>query len=300
METLNRCLLCGSTELDRVVPENNIVRCRACDFVFDNPRPSLDELVAYYSQESKYDGWLEKESGRDRLWKRRLGLILKHRNSGSLLDVGTGIGQFLALARGWFNVVGTEVSESAVRIAREKYGLPVRRGTLEEVDFGEERFDVITITHVLEHVPYPDATVERCLSLLKEGGILVIAVPNEMHSVPRRLIKFVLGALGSKKFRKFGKLGLQKLVLDGTINEIHVSHFTDRTLRRWLQGKGLRILEDSLDPYFIPTGPMGLIHEAAYRFFLGIRKVFGKNLYDTLWIIAQRPPASAGKARAPG
>lgn len=288
METLKSCLLCGSTDLENAVPENRIMKCRACGFVFDNPRPSLDELIQFYSKEDKYDDWLKTEKGRDRAWRRRLRLVLKHRQGGSLLDVGAGIGQFPAIAREHFDVEGTEVSESAIRIAKEKYGFSVRQGVLEEVDFGDKRFDVVTIVHVLEHVPHPDATIEKCLSLLKEDSILVIAVPNEIHSVPRRLIKWILALLGSGKFRRFGKLGLPKLVLDGSMNEIHLSHFTDRTLRRWLEGKGLRILEDSLDPYFPSSGVMRLVHEVAFCFFRGIQKITRKNLYDTIWIVAQR------------
>src|SRR5262249_10235945 len=150
METLDACLVCRSSRLESVDSEWHFCRCAECGYVFDNPRPTYDELVAFYSQPAKYDHWLRRENARDALWKRRVKKLLPHRQAGNLLDVGTGIGQFLHHAKPFFSQVhGTEVSESAIATAREKYGLLIDRGQVEEMNFPAASFDNLTLFHVL-------------------------------------------------------------------------------------------------------------------------------------------------------
>src|SRR6267154_3194511 len=115
METVLSCNICRSDEIQAVDPQWNFCRCGACGYVFDHPRPAIEELVAFYSQPAKYDSWLSEEQARDQLWKRRLKQVLSVTKQGSLLDVGAGIGQFLDLARPHFSSVsGTEVSYSSI------------------------------------------------------------------------------------------------------------------------------------------------------------------------------------------
>ncbi len=75
--------------------------------------------------------------------------------AGRLLDVGAGLGTFLAQARqdGWA-VEGTEVSETAVSYALERYGIVLHRGQVEQMDLGSGSYDIITLWHVLEHRPF--------------------------------------------------------------------------------------------------------------------------------------------------
>src|SRR5438067_7792894 len=134
LETLSRCIVCDDTFLQQVDPACNIARCAKCGYIFDNPRPTFRELVNFYSRPSQYDSWLGELKARNRIWHRRLRLILKTRKKGSLLDVGAGIGQFLSAARDHYDsVYGTEVSKSAIQIAKEKYDLDLIEGTLESM-----------------------------------------------------------------------------------------------------------------------------------------------------------------------
>jgi methylase of polypeptide subunit release factors len=118
-ELVERCYVCDADMLETVDPACNIVQCAGCGFVFDNPRPTLEELVKFYSRPAQYDSWLEELPIRQTMWERRLSKMQSTKKPGSLLDVGTGIGQFLALARNSYgDVYGTEVSSVAVRIAK--------------------------------------------------------------------------------------------------------------------------------------------------------------------------------------
>src|SRR5437763_6048036 len=134
-EVVLACSICQSDRIQTIDSDFNFCRCESCGFVFDSPRPSFAEISAFYSQAGKYDGWLNEERARDLLWKRRLKKLLRTGAKGRLLDIGTGYGQFLHYARAHFaEVSGTEVSESAVALAEEKYGLSLLAGQVEALD----------------------------------------------------------------------------------------------------------------------------------------------------------------------
>jgi len=287
-EVLCSCDLCDSDRIDKIDAESNICRCLSCGYVFDNPRPTAKDVAAYYSKPTKYDSWVLEEGARDRLWKRRLGMMKKTRKPGSLLDVGTGIGQFLYHAKFHYSpVYGTEVSESAVEIAKEKYGLSVRHGDIMQLDFAEAPFDNITLFHVLEHVPSPRALIQRCREVLGPKGILVVAVPNDLHCL-RAKVKILLKKLGLEKYKHLGKLGLAPITLDGKVQEIHVSHFTSDVLRRFLEKSGFSILEDGIDPYYAASGMSKLIQDMEHLVYHGILLVGGIHLNPALWIVGRR------------
>src|ERR1700704_2544289 len=171
MEVVLSCNVCRSDRIQSVDAEFNFCRCDSCGYVFDSPRPSTVEVAAFYSQPAKYNSWLKEEAARDALWKRRLKKLSRHSAQGSLLDIGAGIGQFLHYARSQFTAVsGTEVSESAVRIAKEKYGFDLHMGQAEEIDLPPASFRNITLFHVLEHVPDPMRLMDRCRELLQPQG----------------------------------------------------------------------------------------------------------------------------------
>ena len=211
METVAACNLCHSHTIQELDREYNFCQCGACGYVFDSPRPTLDEIVAFYSQESKYDSWVDAAAARDALWRRRLEKLLPYRADGNLLDVGTGIGQFLHHARPHFtDVQGTEVSASAVRVAQEKYGLKVHQGRVEEMGFPPGSFNNITLFHVLEHVPDPADMVACCRNLLRVDGVLAIAVPNDVLAWTSKLKKIGRN-LGLGPFQKFSPvLGISR------------------------------------------------------------------------------------------
>lgn len=285
-ELLQQCNLCGSAMLDVLDADCNIAQCRSCGFVFDNPRPTLRALIDFYSKPGKYDSWLVELEPRERLWRRRLRKIRSTKKPGTLLDVGTGIGQFLSLARNDYSeVYGTEVSSTAVEIAREKYGLNLFHGTIEDLASQGRTFDNVTLFHVLEHVPDPRAMLQTCNSLLVPGGCLVIAVPNEVTSLrgfKRRLFSRLRKTPGA------GTMGLPRLTLDGSISEIHLSHFSPPVLARLLEATGFSVVVNTLDPYYVRTGPRRLKADFFYYSCLMLRNIIGANIYDTILMIARK------------
>ena len=287
IEVVLTCNVCWSDRIEKVDPQYNLCRCDSCGYVFDSPRPSFAEITAFYSQPAKYDSWLKEEPLRDALWRRRLKKLLPQKAEGNLLDIGAGIGQFLHHAQPLFTQSsGTEVSESAVRIAKEKYGLDLYSGQVEELDLPLGSFDNITLFHVLEHVPDPTKLLSRCRELLHPQGVLVIAVPNDVLAWTSKIKK--LGKnLGLTAFQKFSPvLGIARA---GESREIHLSHFTPAVLGHLVKNSGLTVVEESLDPYFVSIGPRLLLDSAYYSLHRILYALLKINRYDTIWMVARKP-----------
>jgi SAM-dependent methyltransferase len=286
MEVVLSCNVCRSERIQKVDSEFNFCRCDSCGYVFDSPRPSFAEVSAFYSQAGKYDSWLDEERARDILWKRRLKKLLRRSSRGNLMDIGAGIGQFLHHAKPLFTeVAGTEVSASAVAVAKQKYDLALLAGQIQDLDLPPESFDNITLFHVLEHVPDPGMLVSRCRELLKPQGTLVIAVPNDILAWTSKIKK--LGKrLGLGPFQKFSPtLGIYRA---GASREIHLSHFTPAVLRQLLENSGLQIVEESLDPYYVSGGVRLILDSAYYALHQLLHATLKINWYDTIWMVARK------------
>lgn len=100
-----------------------------------------------------------------------------------LLDVGAATGEFLNAAReSGYNVAGIELSEFAAQKARDRYALDVFVGPLD--DYAETtRFDVIHLSHVMEHLVDPHTAIEKMDRLLTDRGVIYIEVPFQWNWV---------------------------------------------------------------------------------------------------------------------
>lgn len=95
----------------------------------------------------------------------------------AVLDIGCGRGDLL-LELGRTGVTGTGLERALLDSRFESPAIEYRTGELGEQRFAPHSFDAVVIWHVLEHLPDPQATLEAVGEILKPGGVLVIAVPN--------------------------------------------------------------------------------------------------------------------------
>lgn len=192
------------------------------DLLATFPRPDLDRLPDYYKSEKYISHTDSKKGFLDRIYQQVKSLMLKNKLNwiqneksrlGKILDIGAGTGDFLLAAkkRGW-EIFGAEPNSGARKLASKK-GLELEERTS---TFPDHNFDVITMWHVLEHVPNLNEQLEELHRLLKPDGLLVIAVPNfksydaqkykenwAAYDVPRHLYHFSPSAV-NKIFSQAG------------------------------------------------------------------------------------------------
>ena len=101
------------------------------------------------------------------------------RGEGKVLDVGCGAGGNLKSLQeqGW-QVFGIEISDVAAAHARDLLHADIHTGTLASAPFPPKSFDLVLMSHSLEHLPSPADALRRVHSLLKDDGLLVVSVPN--------------------------------------------------------------------------------------------------------------------------
>lgn len=191
------CPLCGSSPVKREMDCKDyfvsgeifpVFSCPDCGFYFTGNVPSEDK-IGYYYQSSDYISHSNTEKGiinklyhfvRSFMLKEKSGIVMHFtgKKHGTILDYGTGTGYFPAKMRskGW-STECIEVNEDARNFAFEHFGLKVKLPS--DLDsFQEKTFDCITLWHVLEHIGNMHEIMDKFSVLLKDSGILVIAVPN--------------------------------------------------------------------------------------------------------------------------
>lgn len=190
-----------------------IQECASCRFRYTDPRPREERLGDYYESEDYISHSNTSKGPINTLykWARAYTVRKKHRTvrklAGELplriLDHGCGTGEFLGQCqkKGW-ECYGLEPDEGARAQASELLGGHV--GPPEELkELPAGHFSVITLWHVLEHVPKLQETVRELKRLLHPRGTLLIAVPNcsspdaqhygpywAAYDVPRHLYHF--------------------------------------------------------------------------------------------------------------
>ncbi len=174
---------------------HRVLDCLACGFAHFWPRPSADELAAYYAR-GFYEthgppDWAEKEDAEQAYWRiehdDRLATFagMLDRPAGTLLDVGCGSGWLLARAAelGWY-VLGVEPSEAMWTRASRR--APVVHATFPtDAVAARAPFDVVHLKQVLEHVDDPAAFLAAVRAVLAPGGVVCVEVPNDFNPVQR-------------------------------------------------------------------------------------------------------------------
>lgn len=215
----------------------NYLKCNSCAISYQNPIPSLKQIKSYYpdTYENFEDpkrpkfSFLEKfrlcfhhnysDLVNSNLFNKIFSLFIPKDNSlidnvpnGRFLDIGCGNGSRLLKMKklGW-QVFGVELNTFAYQKCINN-DLNVQNKPLEQSAFKDNYFDVIYMSHLIEHLNNPEEIINICSNLLKKGGKLYINTPNN-------------NALGKKIFKKYwfanevprhiilySKKGIEKLI----------------------------------------------------------------------------------------
>ena len=225
---------------------DQLVQCRDCSLVYLNPRIPQDIIIDGY-KDAVDPTFIEQNSQRIKTFTRSLRHLLsrydiKADKSTHVLDIGCAGGAFPKAASDLdLSVLGVEPSAWLAEQARTLYGLDIRAGELDEQDFPEASFELITLWDVIEHLADPDAVVADIHRLLKNDGLLVVNFPDYASCMRR-----ILGM----KWPFF--------------LSVHLLYFTPDTLRQFLEARGFTVEE--IRPFW-QTLKLGYILERAAAYF---------------------------------
>ncbi|MCC5613349.1 class I SAM-dependent methyltransferase [Nostoc sp. CHAB 5834] len=265
METIDQCPVCGNTHFspylvckDYLISKQDfaIQQCTSCGFRLTNPRPTEDRIGEYYKSE---DYVSHNDSGggiintayravRTYTLQAKLSLINKlNKGTGRILDVGCGTGAFLETCqKGGWAVMGMEPDPDARAVSTKKLNVAIKPSLEELKETGT--FDIISLWHVLEHVPDLNRTIPQLRVMLAEEGTLLIAVPNS-DSYDAFYFKEYWAAYDVPR---------------------HLHHFTPSTIEPLFKKHGFQLLEQRPMPF-----------DALYIGMLSTRYQTGKTNYLT-------------------
>jgi len=220
MEEIKNCQICGNSKFSEFLKCKDhflskelftLVKCNSCGFVFVNPKPENEQLHKYYDS-PEYISHSGTKKGivnfiynkvRNFTHKRKVNLVTEYSNGKSILDIGCGSGELLNLFKeNKWETLGIEPNPKARDFAKSSYNIEVKDESAIS-DVPSKSKDVISMWHVLEHVPYVNERLKEIKRILKADGVLFIAVPNIVsydalyyneywaaYDVPRHLLHF--------------------------------------------------------------------------------------------------------------
>lgn len=212
-ETVN-CPFCNSNEptlYERFGSElqYNYVKCGHCGLIYTNPRPAYDQdfIDAAYASYYQYADNLQLSDLNNinesslKMFEKEADHIVKYDSERKgVLDIGSGMGTFLLAVKKYYsrNIAGLDVSVKMGQFIEKNMGVKVYIQQYESFQ-PEEKFSLIHMSHVLEHVPNPNEWIQHSRKLLTPKGILVINVPNKF-GLGNRMQHFFYKAKLKKQF----------------------------------------------------------------------------------------------------
>jgi len=205
------CPFCGSAEFTLYEKYGSelqyaYVLCKNCRLVYQSTRPAYDQhfIDAAYADYYQYAENIKPEDFENiphsgvKMFKKEIEQILRYdKKRTRALDIGSGMGTFLHAAKPYYKeVMGLDVSKKMAEFIKQNLGINIILQQFEDFTY-PEKFSMIHMSHVMEHIPNPNEWLQQAKKILDESGILVINVPNKF-------------SLGFRLQHLYVKLGLKK------------------------------------------------------------------------------------------
>mgnify|MGYP003956015439 CR=1 FL=1 len=231
-----KCVICNSEKLETYQEnsqQKNILKCKECDIVFTNPT-EVSSSSSRYKDGSFWSGdpynikkMIQSDftyNERALNYKSMYSYCRKFLVSGkNILEIGAGSGSGLIMfEKIGFTVTGIEPDSENARLLNDKLiNGKCFAGNFEDIKF-TEKFDIIWMYHVTEHIPEPDRLLKYCYENLTNNGVVIIAVPDCDN--PESMI-------------------------DSISNPDHIFHFSKHSLEILARNSGFKIEKcDSVSP----------------------------------------------------
>ena len=198
VNALRGCPVCGGREhrvlfqqefaaVEQSTPVTGytVVVCNACGAGYADGIPGQRVFDQYYREMSKYE-YHQRDGAESPYDERRMAIIASiiaphvPRRDARILDVGCATGRLLAdlRAKGFPNVEGLDPSPACAVAAKRLYDIRIRTNTLAELGAEDERFDLVILVGVLEHLCDLDESFTHLRAILPVGGLLYVEVPD--------------------------------------------------------------------------------------------------------------------------
>ena len=274
---MRSCPLCSSQANIDQLWGTDVLRCRSCHLGFvDQPPDSRAQEEAYsadyYVGSRGYADYEQEKIALQSNFKRRIQDLQRYSTGGDLFEIGCAYGFFLELAGQHWSVSGIDVSAAAADYARNRLHLKVSQSGVEDYPMSPASYDVIAMWDAVEHLRDPFMAVEKMAKALRPGGILTLTTGDLDAPLPR---------IQRTRWRLF--------------HPLHLYYFSLASMTQLLRKCGLKVLHTS--------------HEGNDRSIRQMAQVFGDrvarkverlpfanrcirvNLYDIMFVIAQKPAA---------
>ena len=163
----------------------DVVVCQACGMAYASGLPSSEQFDRYYAAMSKYEDatasyYSTPEDQARRAWIGDVVADLAADRSISILDVGCSTGELLATFkdRGYTDLEGIDPSPVCAELALRQHDILVRPGTVSDLNGVARCYDLITFSHVMEHLLDPLQALQDTRQALNDGGLVFIEVPD--------------------------------------------------------------------------------------------------------------------------
>jgi len=254
-------------------------------FLETYPQPSPEKLPEYYQSEDYISHTDSKRNLFEKAYhlvrsvslKNKLKLIGKYsQEEKTLLDFGCGTGDFLQTAKknNW-TVYGIEPNEQARYIANKKTKNAVFN-TEQLLKFKKNSFDVITLWHVLEHLPNLQEDLNTFKSLLKPNGTLIVAVPNYKSYDAKHYKNFWAAFDVPRHLWHFNKTSISKLVQTLSMQVVKIKPM-------WFDAFYVSLLSEKYK-----TGKMNPIKAIVVALFSNSKAIFTKEASSLIYIIKNK------------
>ncbi len=189
-----RCPICGAA--DRPLQQRGYyVKCTACKVAFRAQPGPVAKPGEYWETEFWTEDEITKRKNRAPVFREAFRVLQRYRpEGGSVLDIGCGIGTFLAICQeGGWEVTGVEPSAIACDVARREYGLELVNEPFAAGLFPGRTFDALFAAQVLHHLPDPAAFLQDASRALADGGLFILRTPNLIPLEPSLYLQRLMG-----------------------------------------------------------------------------------------------------------
>ena len=241
------CPVCDERKKDVVFIKEGFkhVKCERCQFIYVDPILNNVAMNQFYREEDQWTKVMlnrQEQEINKRMYTYTLRVINRFDDKiCDILDVGAGTGLFVEVANNsGLNAVGIDPNVTMVERAERK-GLDLFNMTLNELKKSGRHFDLVTSWFVLEHVPAPKIFIREMMDLLKDKGLLFVAVPN-IDCLAHRFFQVESSTFGGYSHINFFNIdSLNKLASDNGLILLHAETYITQlaNIRKYFSKLGL-------------------------------------------------------------